>query len=160
MHRPVTCPPTRPASLSRSCTLQRGLGKLQVLTILAVLAILAIVALPRLIKAVNHVHNPEVVTAEQDLNAFEKGLAQYRQDNGRYPSNEQGLLALIIKPTRAPVPQNWQTGGYLDRLPRDPWGNAYQYRVAEDGNSVDVFSFGAHGPDAGEDSADIVRSRH
>jgi len=58
------------------------------------------------------------------------------------------------------VPKEWKTGGYLDRLPRDPWGNTYQYQLSEDGNSFDVFSFGAAGPDEGVDHAGVVRGKH
>ncbi|WP_034301223.1 type II secretion system major pseudopilin GspG [Herbaspirillum sp. RV1423] len=139
---------------------QRGLSKFQLIAAIAVLAVIAIVAAPRLINAVNHAHSPQIVTAEQDLGDLEKGLQLYKQDNGRYPSNEQGLLALIIKPVRAPVPKDWKTGGYLDRLPHDPWGNAYQYRVSEDGGSFEVFSFGANGPDDGDDNPGVIRAKH
>lgn len=153
--RPTSPSPSR--SLFRFYALQRGLSKLQMLTILAVVAVLAVVAAPRLINAVHHAHSPQIVTAEQDLTEIAKGLEVYKQDNGRYPSNEQGLLALIIKPGRAPVPKDWKTGGYLERLPRDPWGNVYQYRLSAEGDIVDVFSFGANGPDEGDDSPAVIR---
>lgn len=137
---------------------QRGLTRFQFIVAVAVLAVIAVVAVPRLIQAVNHVHSPEVVAAERDLAALKKGLRLYQQDNGRYPTSEQGLLALIIKPGRAPVPAHWQTGGYLDRLPRDPWGRPYQYRLLEDDSGFDVFSFGPAGPEgSGED---IIRGTH
>jgi len=151
---------TRHVSLTQFFSLQRGLSKLQMLTALAVIAVVAIVAAPRLINVVNHAHSPQIVTAEQDIAEIEKGLQLYKQDNGRYPTTEQGLLALIVKPARAPVPKEWKTGGYLDRLPRDPWGNTYQYQLSEDGNSFDVFSFGAAGPDEGVDHAGVIRGKH
>ncbi|MFJ9452085.1 MULTISPECIES: type II secretion system major pseudopilin GspG [unclassified Herbaspirillum] len=141
-------------------SLQRGLSKLQMLTAVAVIAVVAIVAAPRLLNVVNHAHSPQIVAAEQDIAEIEKGLQLYKQDIGRYPTTEQGLLALIVKPGRAPVPKEWKTGGYLDRLPRDPWGNAYQYQLSEDGNSFDVFSFGAAGPDEGVDQAGVIRGKH
>jgi general secretion pathway protein G len=130
------------------------------LTALAVIAVVAIVAAPRLINVVSHAHSPQIVTAEQDIAEIEKGLQLYKQDNGRFPTTEQGLLALIVKPGRAPVPKEWKTGGYLERLPRDPWGNTYQYQVSEDGSGFDVFSFGAAGPDEGVDRDGLVRAKH
>lgn len=136
---------------------QRGLTRLQLLVALAVVAIIAAVAVPRLVDVFTHAHKPEVVAAEKDIDAIALGLQHYKRDTGDYPSSEQGLLALIVKPTRSPVPMKWQVGGYLDRLPRDPWGHPYQYRVSEDGQEIDVFSFGAKGPDGGEDSDSIVR---
>ena len=140
---------------------QRGLSKLPLLVVLVVLAIMAALAAPYLINAFKHAHNPEIMTAEQDIDAIRAGLQQYKKHIGSYPTSEQGLLALIIKPSRAPIPVHWQTGGYLDRLPRDPWGHPYQYRVSEDGQQIDVFSFGAAGPAAGDDSTLLVRgSKH
>lgn len=149
---------TRPVSLTRFYALQRGLTKFQLLAAIVVIAVIAIVAAPRLMTAVNHAHNPDIVSAEQDLASIQKALADYKQDNGVYPSNEQGLLALVIKPGRAPVPKEWKTGGYIDRLPRDPWGHSYQYRLSAEGDSFDVFSFGAHGPDEGDDNPGVVRA--
>lgn len=160
MRRTVTRPVSPTQLLTQFFSLQRGLSKLQMLTALAIIAVVAIVAAPRLINVVNHAHSPQIVTAEQDIAEIEKGLQLYKQDNGRYPTTEQGLLALIVKPGRAPVPKEWKTGGYLDRLPHDPWGNAYAYRVSADGDSFDVFSFGAHGPDEGDDNAGVIRGKH
>ena len=155
---------TRPVSLARLPTrfyaLQRGLTKFQLLAAIAVIAVIAIVAAPRLMTAVNHVHNPDIVTAEQDIGEIDKALQLYKQDAGRYPTTEQGLLALIVKPTRAPVPKDWKTGGYVDRLPRDPWGHPYQYRLSGEGDAFDVFSFGAHGPDEGDDNPGVIRNKH
>lgn len=148
---------TRPVSPTRFYALQRGLSKLQMLTVLAVVAVLAIVAVPRLMSVVSHAHNPDIVVAEQDIGEIEKALQLYKQDNGVYPSTEQGLLALVIKPSRAPAPKEWKTGGYIDRLPRDPWGHPYQYRLMDEGAAFDVFSFGAHGPDEGDDNPGVIR---
>lgn len=136
---------------------QRGLTRLQLLVTLMVVAIIAVVAVPHVVHLFMHAQKPEVIVAEKDIDAINLGLQRYKKDNGDYPSNEQGLLALIIKPNRSPVPMKWKIGGYLDRLPRDPWGHPYQYRVSEDGQQIDVFSFGAKGPEGGEDSDSIVR---
>jgi general secretion pathway protein G len=91
-----------------------------------------------------------VVAARQDIRAIEQALKLYRLDNQRYPSTEQGLDALVKPPTLPPLPPNWKTGGYLERLPRDPWGNAYQYLNPGLRGEIDVFSFGADGIAGGE----------
>lgn len=137
--------------------LQRGLARLRWIIVLTVLAVIAALGLPQLIARISHDHSPQTQTAEADLHAIDAGLAQYRKDNGRYPSTRQGLLALVIKPVRAPVPANWMTGGYVERLPRDPWGNAYQYGADEDGASYQLFSFGEAGPEGGEDNSHVIR---
>jgi len=130
---------------------------LQMLVALVVIAIIAVVVAPRLRTAISHTHTPEIVTAQQDIDTIKLALEAYKRDNIRYPSEEQGLLALIIKPARTPVTPHWKTGGYIERLPRDPWGNSYQYRLSEDEQSFDVYSFGAKGPDGGNDSDSILR---
>jgi general secretion pathway protein G len=97
-----------------------------------------------------------VLAAKQDIDTFTQALKLYRLDNQRYPSTEQGLQALITKPTIAPIPLNWKTGGYIDRLKLDPWGLAYQYQMPGTRGEVDVFSYGADGIPGGVDiNADI-----
>lgn len=125
---------------------------------LTVLAVAAALLLPRLITYTTRNASPQARTAVADMRAIAAGLEQYRQDNGRYPSAAQGLLALAVKPVRAPVPQGWQTGGYVDRLPRDPWGHSYQYRVDDDGSAYTLFSFGTAGPEDGDDAPGIIGS--
>lgn len=151
---------TRSVSLARFYVLQRGLRTWYRWAILVVVTVLAIVAAPRLIHAVYPTHSPQTVTVEQDLAAIAIGLQLYKQDNGRYPTNQQRLLALIIKPSRAPIPQDWQTGGYLERLPRDPWGHTYQYRLAADEQSFEVFSFGPNGQNENDDSPNMIHGKH
>ncbi|KAF1042643.1 MAG: Type II secretion system protein G [Herbaspirillum frisingense] len=131
--------------------LQRGLARLRWILVLTVLAVAAALFLPQLVTRISHDHSPQTQASEKDLQAIAAGLEQYRQDNGRYPSTQQGLLALVIKPVRAPVPTGWRTGGYVERLPRDPWGNSYQYGASDEGDSFQLFSFGEAGPDGGED---------
>ena len=140
---------------------QRGWTKFQLIAAIGVAIVIAAVAVPRLVSSFTHAHSSEIVTAEQDIDAIHKALQQYKESTGVFPTTEQGLLALIIKPTRSPVPKNWQTGGYIDRLPRDPWGNTYQYRLNEDGKDFELFSYGANGPDIDENSDTVIRDgRH
>jgi general secretion pathway protein G len=85
-----------------------------------------------------------------------QALKLYRLDNQRYPTTEQGLHALIARPTNGPQPANWKSGGYIDRLNKDPWGNPYQYVSPGTRNEVDIFSFGADGQPGGTgNDADI-----
>ncbi|MBH9718917.1 type II secretion system major pseudopilin GspG [Burkholderia contaminans] len=90
------------------------------------------------------------IAARQDIGVFLQALKLYRLDNGRYPSQEQGLTALVQKPTIDPVPNNWKDGGYIERLPNDPWGNSYKYLNPGAHGEIDVFSYGADGKEGGE----------
>ena len=74
----------------------------------------------------------------------------YRLDNYEYPSSEQGLQSLVEKPSLAPVPRNWKSGGYLEALPIDPWGNAYLYLSPGQNGAYDIFTFGADGTRGGD----------
>jgi len=96
------------------------------------------------------------VAARQDVATIMQALKLYRLDNGRYPTADQGLKALVEKPTAEPVPNNWKPGGYLERLPNDPWDNPYQYLNPGVHGEIDVFSYGADGKPGGEaNDADI-----
>ena len=81
--------------------------------------------------------------------AIMQALKLYRLDNQRYPSTEQGLAALVARPTAPPAPPNWKPNGYLERLPKDPWGTPYQYLNPGLRGEIDVFSFGADGQPGG-----------
>lgn len=96
------------------------------------------------------------IAARQDIGTIIQALKLYRLDNGSYPSQEQGLAALIQKPTIDPQPNNWKDGGYLERVPSDPWGNGYKYLNPGAHGEIDVFSYGADGKEGGEgNDADI-----
>lgn len=90
-----------------------------------------------------------VIAAKNDVAAIVQALKLYRLDNGRYPTSEQGLTALVNRPTQVPLPPNWKPNGYLERLPKDPWGNPYQYLSPGLRGEIDVFSFGADGAPGG-----------
>lgn len=118
-----------------------------------------VLSLPRVAVNVYQQHNTRATAARQDMAGIVDGLAAYRLDNGRYPSQEQGLMALIIPPERGPAPANWRVGGYVERLPRDPWGHSYQYRIDEATQSFQVFSYGLEGPDAGDEGDTVILAR-
>jgi len=125
----------------------RAFTLIEVMVVVAILAVLAALIVP---KVMSRPDEARVVAARQDIASLLQALKLYRLDNLRYPTTEQGLGALVTRPTLAPVPPNWKPGGYLERLPRDPWGHPYQYLSPGLHGEVDVFSFGADGAPGGE----------
>ena len=131
----------------------RAFTLIEVMVVVAILAVLAALIVP---KVMSRPDEARVVAARQDIASLLQALKLYRLDNLRYPSTEQGLAALVTRPTLPPVPPNWKPGGYLERLPRDPWGHAYQYLSPGLHGEIDVFSFGADGqPGGAANDADI-----
>jgi general secretion pathway protein G len=126
---------------------QNGFTLIEVMVVVAILAILAALIVP---KVIGRPDEARVVAAKQDIATLMQALKLYRLDNNRYPTTEQGLAALVTAPSSAPVPTNWKPGGYLERLPRDPWGNPYRYLNPGLRGDIDVFSFGADGVAGGE----------
>jgi len=130
-----------------------GFTLIEVLVVIAILGILAALIVPNIMGRPDEARR---VAARQDVATIMQSLKLYRLDNGRYPTADQGLKALVEKPTAEPVPNNWKPGGYLERLPNDPWDNAYQYLNPGVHGEVDVFSYGADGKPGGEgNDADI-----
>jgi general secretion pathway protein G len=85
-----------------------------------------------------------------------QALKMYKLDNQRYPTTEQGLKALVEKPSSGPTANGWKSGGYVDKLPQDPWKNSFQYMSPGLHGEVDIFSMGADGqPGGAGDDADI-----
>jgi general secretion pathway protein G len=130
---------------------QRGFTLIEIMVVVVILGILAALVVPRVI---GRTDEARAVAAKQDIAAIMQALKLYRLDNGRYPSAEQSLQALFAKPQTQPVPTNWKQ--YLDRLPKDPWGNVYQYLNPGLRGEIDVFSLGADAqPGGGGADADI-----
>jgi general secretion pathway protein G len=133
----------------------RGFTLIEVMVVLVILGILATLVVPRIMSRPDEAR---IIAAKQDINSIGQALDLYRLDNHAYPSTEQGLQALVTKPTAPPAPPNWKTGGYLSSLPKDPWGNDYKYLNPgiKNTNSYDVFSLGADGAPGGEgNDADV-----
>ena len=124
-----------------------GFTLIEVMVVIAILAILAALIVP---KVMSRPDEARVVAARQDIAALMQALKLYRLDSKRYPTTEQGLQALVAKPSQAPVPDNWKAGGYVERLPMDPWGKPYQYLNPGLHGEIDVFSYGADGALGGE----------
>jgi general secretion pathway protein G len=124
-----------------------GFTLIEILVVITILGILAALIVPRVM---DRPDQARVTAARADIAAIMGALKLYRLDNGVYPSNEQGLAALAKKPDRGDIPKNWKPGGYLDKLPTDPWGADYQYLNPGIRGEVDVFSFGKDGRPGGE----------
>ncbi len=132
---------------------QRGFTLLEVMVVVVILGILAALVVPKIISRPDEAR---VIAAKQDIASLMQALKLYRLDNQRYPTTEQGLQALLAKPATAPIPLNWKPGGYIERLPKDPWGGLYQYLNPGVQGEIDVFSYGADGAPGGESNdADI-----
>jgi general secretion pathway protein G len=127
-----------------------GFTLIEVLVVVAILGILAAIVVPRIMDRPDEAKR---VAAKADIGAIVTMLKLYRLDNGNYPTTDQGLLALVQKPTTNPVPNNWKQGGYTDRLPKDPWGTEYQYLNPGQHGEIDVFSLGADRARGGEGNA-------
>lgn len=130
-----------------SSTQARGFTLLEVMVVVVILGILAVLVVPRII---GRPDEARVIAARQDVASTMQALRLYRLDNQRYPSTEQGLQALVVAPTAAPVPPNWNANGYLDRLPKDPWGQPLRYLNPGEHGEIDVYSLGADGQPGGE----------
>ena len=126
----------------------RGFTLIEVLVVVAILGILAAIVVPRIMDRPDEARR---VAAKADIAAIVQSLKVYRLDNGGYPTTEQGLIALVQKPTTNPVPGNWKP--YLDRLPKDPWQGDYQYLNPGVKGEIDVFSLGADHARGGEGNA-------
>ncbi|MGD8639759.1 MAG: type II secretion system major pseudopilin GspG [Gammaproteobacteria bacterium] len=118
---------------------------MEVMVVVIILGILAAIVVPRVM---DRPDDARITKAKQDIRALESALNLYKLDNFVYPTTDQGLEALVTKPAGTPEPKNWKR--YMDRLPKDPWGEPYQYLSPGAKSDIDIYSLGADGQPGGE----------
>jgi general secretion pathway protein G len=127
----------------------KGFSFIELMVVVIILGILAGMIVPRYM---GRTDDARAVKAKVDIAALETSLKMFRLDNGFYPTTEQGLIALIEKPSSEPVPPKWSENGYLDKkkLPKDPWGREYLYLSPGVNGDYDILSYGADGAPGGD----------
>jgi len=131
----------------------RGFTLIEIMVVVVIMGVLAALVVPKLLSRTGE---SKVAAAKVDIATIMQALKLYKLDNQRYPTTEQGLQALLTKPTNGPAANGWKEGGYLEKMPRDPWGAPYQMLSPGVKGEIDVFSLGADGQPGGTgDDADI-----
>jgi len=125
---------------------EAGFTLIEIMVVIAIIGILATLIVPNIM---GRPDEARVTAAKHDVGTINQALKLYRLDIGRYPTTEQGLKALVERPTSEPIPQNWKTGGYLNSVPIDPWGNPYYFNNPGTRGEIDVISYGADGKPGG-----------
>jgi len=132
---------------------QSGFTLVEIMVVVMIIGILGALVVPKLL---NRTGEARITGARVDISTMMQALKLYRLDNQRYPTTDQGLQALLEKPTTGPAANGWKAGGYIEKLPKDPWGNNYQYLAPGVKGEIDVYSLGADGQPGGTaDDADI-----
>ena len=125
--------------------IQAGFTLIELMVVLVIIGVLAALIVPNVL---DRADDARATAARTDVNNLMQALKLYRLDNQRYPSSEQGLSALVTRPSAGAIPPNWKP--YLEKLPNDPWGRPYQYLNPGVKGEIDVMSFGADGQPGGE----------
>ncbi len=130
---------------------QQGFTLIEIMVVLAILAGLIAMVAPNII---GEAGAARVKTAKAEMSNISLSLDMYKLDNFRYPSTSQGIEALVSKPSGSPEPKHYKSGGYMKKMPMDPWGNPYMYFAKK--SNYEIVSYGADGEEGGEeDAADI-----
>jgi len=126
---------------------QKGFSLIEILVVLVIMGLLISIIAPNVLGRADEARVQKVFA---DFSAIATALRMYRLDNYGYPSSEQGLRALVEQPMLEPLPRNWKSGGYLETLPIDPWGNPYLYLSPGQNGQYDIFTLGADGVRGGQ----------
>jgi general secretion pathway protein G len=138
----------------RACRGTAGFTFIEIMVVVAILAILAALVVPRIM---GRTDDAKRTAAKVQIRNIEGALQLYKLDNGVYPSTEQGLKALIEKPSVGVIPKKWKIGGYIPKLPEDPWANPYKYLSPSPKGDYELISLGTDGEVGGEGiNADIA----
>lgn len=129
---------------------QKGFTLIEIMVVVVIIGLLATLVLPRVL---GRQEQAQIEKAKADIQALSSALKLYKLDNYNYPSTQQGLEALRRKPGGDPPANNWKQGGYIERLPTDPWGNPYQYLSPGQHGEYDIWSYGSDGKPGGQDAA-------
>ncbi|RZV36991.1 MAG: type II secretion system protein GspG [Chromatiales bacterium] len=133
-------------------TRQAGFTLIEIMVVVIIIGILAAIVAPNVI---GRVDDAQIIKAKADISNIENAMKFYRLDNFAYPTTEQGIEALVTKPTDPSI-RNWKAGGYIDRLPKDPWGNPYLFLNPGNNGEIDIYTLGADGNPGGDGlNADI-----
>lgn len=125
----------------------RGFTLIEIMVVVMILGILAAIVVPNVL---GRIGDARIQASISDIQTIESALSLYRIDNFKYPTTEQGLRALVERPLESDAP-NWKAGGYLKKIPTDPWGNDYLY--TQDGAQIDVYTLGSDLQPGGENEA-------
>ncbi|MFQ5559106.1 MAG: type II secretion system major pseudopilin GspG [Nitrospinota bacterium] len=126
---------------------EAGITLIEIMVVMVILGILAGLVIPRIMGRPEEARR---VKAEVQMKNIEAALKLYKLDSGTYPSTEQSLDALVEKPTVGIIPRKWNEGGYLKKVPVDPWGNPYLYLSPGEHGDFDLISYGSDGIEGGE----------
>lgn len=153
--RPSTAPRRADArTMTSNGRWMRGFTLIEILVVVVISGIIAAFVVPKFFDKPGEARQ---VKARSDIQSLATALNMYRLDNFAYPSTNQGLEALVTKPGGLPEARNWKAGGYVDRLPTDPWGRAYVYLCPGQRGDFDLYSLGADGQPGGEgENADVA----
>lgn len=124
---------------------QQGFTLIEIMVVVVIIGVLAALVVPGVL---GRADDARITAARTDVAGLMQALKLYKLDNQRFPTAEQGLEALVQKPTTSPIPNNWKS--YVEKLPNDPWGKPYQYANPGVKGEIDVFSLGADGQPGGE----------
>ncbi len=143
--------------MKRYCDNSRGFTLIEIMVVIVILALLASLVGPKLI---GRSDDAKITDTKVQIKNIETALKLYKLDSGSYPTTEQGLAALITKPTIGLIPKNYKSEGYLEskKLPKDPWGNDYVYISPGEHGDFDIYSYGADGVKGGEGNAADITS--